>query len=222
MEQQTNEQENFQTQMENSIDNEPDNLKEELELLTEEEKHFLEEHIYGQWRFSNRIVEVDENNNIDYGAIANISDVGVEELKKTVVIAYEEDVVWFPVEIGQTSFSYAQDMYLFAAHGGFLWSRNPIYKINEMSTDTVVLKDVFNWYGYNVQMPGWEDYVHVTYAIKDHDSTQVGNIFAFFGSNIYVNPNDTDTIYIDFCGLWEMTRDDIYYGTDSKCEYCDG
>lgn len=128
MEQQTNEQENFQTQMENSADNEPDYLKDEQELLTEEEKRFLEEHIYGQWRFSDRIIEIDENNNIDYGAIANISDVGVEELKKTVVIAYEEDVVWFPVEIGQNSFSYAQDMYLFAAHGGFLWSINPIYK----------------------------------------------------------------------------------------------
>ena len=41
MEQQTNEQENFQTQMENSADNEPDYLKDEPELLTEEEKHFF-------------------------------------------------------------------------------------------------------------------------------------------------------------------------------------
>lgn len=221
MEEQADVQENSQMQMEDSKDNEPELLLEEApELLTEEEKLFLEEHIYGQWRFADRIVEIDENNNTYYGASANISDVGVEELKKIVVIAYEEKSVWFPVEIGQNSFSYAQDMYLFAAHGGFLWSRKPIYKINEMDTDMIVLKDMFSWnYRYEVQIPGWEDYIHVTYAPEDHDSMQIGNIFSLFGSSIYVNPNDTDTIYIDFCGLWKMTRDDAYYGTDGKSEY---
>ena len=225
MDEQENIQENSLVQKEDSIENDPESSEEETEplpeeetdTLSEEDRAFLEEHIYGQWRFSNRIVEMDEDNNNHYGAISNISDVGVEELKQTVVVAYEDDCVWFPIKIGQNSFTYAQDMYLFAAHGGFLWTRKPIYKINKMKTDKVVLKDVYNWvYGYEVQMPGWEDYIHITYVAKDQDSEQIGNIFSYFGSDIYVNPNDTDTIYIDFCGLWEMTRDYNNYSTSTK------
>lgn len=189
--------------------------KDETDTLSEEDRAFLEEHVYGQWRFSNRVVEIDENNNIHYGATANISDVGVEELKQTVVILYEEESVDFPVKIGQNSFSHAQDMYLFAAYGGFSCTIKPVYKISEMNTDKVVLSDMYNWaYRYEIQMPGWEDYIHVTYhAKRNSDSFLCGNYFTYFCSDIYVNPNDTDTIYVDFCGLWEMTRDENEYGT---------
>ena len=224
MDEQENIQENSLVQKEDSIENDPEYSEEaeplqeeETDTLSEEDRAFLEEHIYGQWRFSDRIVEMDEDNNNHYGAISNISDVGVEELKRTVVILYGEESVEFPIEIGQNSFSYAQDMYLFAAHGGFSWTRKPIYKINKMNTDTVVLKDIYNWaYRYKVHMPGWENYIHVTYATKNQDSRQYGNKLSFFGSDIYVNPNDTDTIYIDFCGLWEMTRDYNNYSTSTK------
>lgn len=30
---------------------------------------------------------------------------------------------------------------------------------------------------------------------------------------------EIDIIYIDFCGLWKMERDDNYYGTDGKSEH---
>lgn len=195
-------------------------LEDETDTLSEEDRTFLEEHIYGQWRFSNRVIELDENNNNYYGATSNISDVGVEELKQTVVILYEEESVGFSVMIGQDSFSHAQDMYLFAAYGGFSCTINPIYKINEMSTDKVVLRDRYSWNDhYEVQMPGWEDYIHVSYRAKSYqDSFVMGKYFTYFCSDIYVDPNDTDTIYVDFCGLWEMTRDETEYGTHIRYE----
>lgn len=188
--------------------------------LTEEEEKFLEEHLYGQWRFSERIVEIDENNNFFYNSFPNISDTGVEEIK-AVRLLYEDSSVSFTVEIGQNTFTYPQDMYLFAAHGGFSWCRNPIYSINQMDTDTVILKDVYNIFnGYEVQVEGLENYIHVNYyGLLTGKSELYGNIFSHFGSDIYINPDDTDTIYIDFCGLWKMERDDNYYGTNSKCEY---
>lgn len=194
--------------------------KDDTDTLSEEDRAFLEEHVYGQWRFSNRIVELDENNNIHYGATSNISDVGVEELKRTVVICYDEGWVGFPVEIGQDSFTHAQDMFIFAAYGGFSSTINPVYKISEMHTNKVVLSDMYNWaYSYAIRMPGWEDYIHITYHAKsDPDSMLCANYFPFFGSDIYVDPNDTDTIYVDFCGLWEMIRDEIEYGTNGRWE----
>jgi hypothetical protein len=28
----------------------------------------------------------------------------------------------------------------------------------------------------------------------------------FLGDTIYINPNDENTIYIEFCGIWKMER----------------
>lgn len=187
----------------------------------DEEKLFLQEHLYGQWCFSERLIEIDEDNNIYYGAKPNISDVGVEELKKSVRLAYDERYVLFTVKIGQNSFTYAQDMYLFAAHGGFCWCRNPIYYLKAMEEDVITLRDVYNMSGYEVSVPDMDKYIHVTYSpMSDPNNSEVyGNIFTCFGSDIYIDPNDKDTIYIDFCGLWKMERDDNYYGTDGKSEF---
>ena len=187
--------------------------------LTEEEEKFLQEYLYGQWRFSERIIEIDENNNFNYNSFPNISDIGVEEIK-AVRLLYEDSSVSITVKIGQDTFTNARDMYLFAAHGGFSWSDNPIYSINEMDTDSIILKDVYNIYnGYEVTVEGLENYIHVHYSVPTEKSELHGNIFSCFGSDIYINPSDTDVIYIDFCGLWKMERDDSYYGTNSKSEY---
>lgn len=195
--------------------------KEESYVLTEEEKLFLESHLYGQWKFSERIVEIGEDNNFQYGAKPNISDIGVEELKESARIMYEDTYVGFTVKIGQNSFTYAQDMYLFANHGGFSWSRNPVYRFDVVEEDTITLRDVYNMDGYKISAEGMKDFIHVKYFTKPdrNDSGVQGNIFTYFGSDIYIDPDDYNAIYVDFCGLWKMERDDNYYGTNGKSEY---
>lgn len=189
--------------------------EEETDALSEEDRAFLEEHIYGQWRFADRIVELDQNNNIHNGGISNISDVGVEELKRTVVICYEDDCFWCPGDIGQNTFSYAQDMYLFGMYNGFSWTKDPVYSINEMDTDKVVIWDIYKWnLRYEVRMPGWEDYVHVEYSLPRPTAVYGNGGIGLFCNDIYVDPSDTDTIYVDFCGLWKMTRDENNYSTN--------
>lgn len=189
--------------------------------LTEEERVFLEEHLFGQWRFAERIVSIDEDNNIVYGVTPNISDMGMEELKRDVLILYEEDSVQFPIEINQNSFTYAQDMYLFAAYGGFCWADNPVYIISSMDSDVLTLKDAFNtWWEYPIQVEGMENFIHVKYTVLSgsRDGKILGNVFTLFGSDIYIDPNDFNSIYIDFCGLWRMERDNLYYGGNGKSE----
>lgn len=189
--------------------------------LTVEEELFLQEHLYGQWRFAERIVKIDEDNNFTYGAKPNISDVGVEELKESARILYEDTSVSFTVKIGQNSFTHAQDMYLFANHGGFNWTDNPVYCLSALEGDTITLRDVYNMHGYKISAEGMEDFIHVKYfARPDGNNSGIhGSIFTYFGSDVYIDPDDDNTIYIDFCGLWKMERDDNYYGTDGKCEY---
>lgn len=153
---------------------------------------------------------------------SNISKVGMEELKKAVVIDYEKDTVYFPIEIRQGSFTYPQDMYLFAAYGGFSWADKPIYSIEKMDSDIVVLKDVYNAeQSYQVQIDGLENFYHVRYTVLAFRQKSVcrGNIFSLFGSDIYINPADENTIYIDFCGLWRMERDRVNYSTSGKYEH---
>ena len=189
--------------------------------LTEEEKTFLQEHLYGQWRFSERIIKIGEDNNFQNGTESNISDAGVAQLKKSVRLYYGEDAVEFTVDIGQNSFTYPQDMYLFAAHGGFSWSRNPVYTVNALEEDVITLKDVYNKDGYKAPAEWMENFTHVTYVTMQdtNQSGLIGNIFTYSGSDVYIDSNDKDTIYIDFCGLWKMERDDSYYGTDGKSEF---
>lgn len=200
---------------------ETENQEENPYTLTEEEEMFLQEHLYGQWRFSERIMRIDEDNNNHYGTVANISYIGVAQLKKSVRLYYGEDAVYFTEEIRQNSFTYPQDMYLFAAHGGFCWSRNPVYTVNALEEDVITLTDVYNMRGYEVTAGWMENFTHVTYVTMQdtNQSGLIGNIFTYSGSDVYIDPNDKDTIYIDFCGLWKMERDDSYYGTGAKSEY---
>ena len=189
--------------------------------LAEEEEIFLQEHLYGQWRFSERIIKIGGDHNFQNGMEPNISDVGATQLKKSVRLYYDERSVEFTVEIGQNSFTYPQDMYLFAAHGGFSWSRSPVYTVNALEEDVITLKDVYNKDGYKAPAEWMENFTHVTYfTMQDtKKSGPRGNIFTYFGSDVYIDPNDKDTIYIDFCGLWKMERDDNYYGTGGKSEF---
>ena len=38
----------------------------------------------------------------------------------------------------------------------------------------------------------------------------IRNHILLLQADIYVDPLDTDTIYLDFCGLWEAKRSDSY------------
>ena len=49
--------------------------------------------------------------------------------------------------------------------------------------------------------------VHVYYDLgyDVNDNPSVFSIF-FLGNSIYINPDDTNMIYLDFCGLWELKK----------------
>ena len=188
--------------------------------LTESEVEFLEKHIFGQWRFSERLYSLDESSNIIYDTTYNISDVGVEELKKYLVIAYEKNWIDFPVRMKQNTFSNVRDMFLFGNNGGFQEIENPVYSIEKMDSNVIDLSNVYTLgSGKNeIEFLGAENFIKISCLVQNEEnmSRKIGKVFL---DTIYIDPNDINTIYVDFCGLWKMERDQLYYGPPGKSEY---
>lgn len=203
-------------------DNGEDVANEEELFFGMTQNEFLEEHLFGQWRFVERVIDIQPKFNFYHGADPNISDVGVEELKRTVLLYYSSDSVELPINIGQNSFTHPQDMYLFAAYGGFMWTSKPVYALEYQNRGFITLANVYDIFeGYRVWIDWMDGFVHVHYYVPAEigEPQLCGDKFTYFGRDIYIDPEDTDTIYIDFCGLWRMERDDTYYGTNGKSEY---
>lgn len=185
-------------------------------VLTNTDIRFLEDHLYGQWRFSERLSVLDESKNNYYDSNSNISYDGVDALKENIVISYEKNSVWFPVNMNQTSFTSARDMFLFGEQGGFQSVQNPIYLIEVLNNDIINLKDIYYQKGHDIRFSGAENFLKVSYYIHLGQGPYTQKMGRNFANVIYIDPNNTDTIYVDFCGLWEMERDYNNYRTGGK------
>ncbi len=200
------------------------NKEEPFLSLTNNEIIFLEEHLFGQWRFSERLFELDESHNTAYNTTYNISDLGSEELKKNIVIHYDKDWIQFAIPVTQNSFTSAKDMFLFGKNGGFLSVKEPVYSIEKMDSDIINLSNVCtDTQQYNIQLFGAENFLKIKYYTQydlgDQSEFKQGQVKKNFSNIIYINPNSKDTVYVDFCGLWRMERDEKYYGPGGKSKY---
>lgn len=173
-------------------------------FMEEKKEEFLEEHLYGQWRFLERVAK---DRNKDYA----LSENGEKELKKMVILEYQKEWVRHPLKEGQTSFSNPKDMWIFGLYGGFSWGKLPTYTMTEMGSNQISLRNLKEEkkpYQVRVFDIGAENFMHVTYSFR---TLQGGSEYLnyqeeYFGSNIYIDPNDTENIYVEFCGLWRMVR----------------
>lgn len=208
-----------QEQLDVKTDTPSQKIEDDVLTLSKAKLAFLKEHLFGQWRFSERVFALDDSKSILYDTTSNISKEGQEELKKSVVLCYQDDYVDFPVRIGQNSFTNARDMFLFGAYGGFQWVRNPIYRIEKLDTNNINLEDFYDLDGHDVQLTGTQNFIKVTYQTEignEEDTERKGG--RIFANVIYINPNNKDTIYVDFCGLWRMERDKNNYNTGGKSD----
>ena len=182
--------------------------------LTEDEEEFLQEHLFGQWEFTNRLIALDEDRNCCKGAVSNFSDLGIEELKK-IRITY--DMCTVRALFLRKFLTDPRDMYLFGIYGGLNAVDLPYYHIDtEVDEDNICLMDIYGAGTYSVQFPEEKELVRVYYNLgyDEQNNPHVNGIY--MGSNIYIDPDDTDTIYLDFGGLWEMKRDKQNYSTSGK------
>ena len=110
-----------------------------------------------------------------------------------------------------------QDMYLFGAYGGSNVVNLPRYHIDaDVDESKICLADIYGNGSCYVQFPEEKELVRVYYNLGYDETVNPHLNGIYMGSNIYIDPNDTDTIYLDFCGLWEMKRDEKNYDTNGK------
>lgn len=178
--------------------------KREKNVIEEKRERFLEEHLYGEWRVLEKVTK-------DYESSYMLTEMGKKEWKAIGRIEYQKEWVRYPLEKGQASFSNPRDMWIFGLYGGFTWGENPIYSMNVLHSDVLNLRNL-NERGYSYQVKRSsieaEKLIHVTYSLR---TPQGGSEYLnyqkeYFGSSIYIDSNEFNFIYVEFCGLWKMKR----------------
>lgn len=161
--------------------------------LDEKDAQFILEHVLGQWKISERIMGIK-------GA-DNISSQGIREMKNLIFI-YDKDFVMIN-GYDQYTFSNRNDIFLYLSYGGNLEVDLPVYHI-----DRHVDEDNLGGAGKYFRFPEECELVHVNYNlgydVGSYSSVLYGISYA--ASDIYVDPDDKDTLYVDMCGLWKLKR----------------
>lgn len=170
--------------------------------LTEEEEEFLQKHIFGDWYFSKRIIALEEG----AGSVANFSEQGIEEIKGNVFMRYSRYFVNNSGYAGNT-FSKTADIYIFAAYGGMTSVKYPVYHIEtEVDEEKLALHHIYMADNVSyASFPEECELIHVFYDLG-YDEQENSSVDVYYAGDIYVNPEDMDVFYLDFCGLWEMKR----------------
>ena len=165
--------------------------------LTEEDAEFIQEHVLGQWRFSERIMTVSGE---------NISEQGVEEMK-TLTVTYDKDFVRID-GYDQATFSEPEDIYFYNQCGGNNAVNFPVYHVRRHVNENSIpiSNDGFQIEG--VAFPLKYELVSVFYTLGYDEESYPSVIcpHGYAAGLMYINPYDTDTIYLSFCGLWELKR----------------
>lgn len=164
--------------------------------LNDGDAELLQDYIFGQWRFSKRLIALEEST---YGE--NFSEQAIEEMKDFIV-TYDEKFV-LASGYDQKTFSNRKDILLYTEFGGDSEVNLPVYHVERnVDEDNICLQ-----YGSYVQFPIECELIYVCYDlgynVRNKPSVATDNYFA---DSIYVNLDDRNTIYLDFCGLWELKR----------------
>ena len=176
--------------------------------LTQADKEFLEKHVYGNWRMSKRLVSLDESGKQQEDISYNFSSEGVEELIGDMEIGYHESCAgdFFVIE----EYSNPRDIYLLYAYGGGCEAKNPVYHVKG-ETEEIQLRNIYEKERQRVVLPDGKKLVEVTYDLG-YDTGKYPAVMMYgVASHLYVDPESTDKLYLDYCGLWELERKERGY-----------
>ena len=178
------------------------------EELTEDEREFLEEHVVGEWSFSERVIALEEG--FSEQAVKNLDNIS---------IVFHNDVVQC-VGYRQSTFLKPEDIYLFAAYGGEAPVRDPVYHIDSnVDEERICLRDIYADEGvYYAPFPEECELVHVYYDLGYDEENYPSVDVYYFADDFYVDPDNTEVLYLNFGGLWKLERQMDTYGSGGKSE----
>ena len=170
--------------------------------LSTDSRNFLGKHLFGSWSFSRRLISLEECG--QEGDFSSLAEKGLEDLW----ITFERDFISIKGYDADT-FSNVYDVYLFSEYGGNTMPNQPVYQIqSDVDEENIILHHTLTE-DMEVLIPFPEkcELMRITYDLG-YDLDQFPAVdTVLFGDNIYLDPEDTDTIYMDFGGLWELKRE---------------
>lgn len=175
-----------------------------------ERGEFLYEHLLGVWQFEERIIPLKE----DYDGSINFTGQGLEEIKEISLAFYCDPTMVRFEELDENSFSDSKDVFLFWMYAGHDTVWDVAYYIDEeVDESRLGLRHIISQDGeyeeYEAAFPGDCELVHVTYDLSyDTEENPVLLPETYPAASVYIDPEDDETIYVDFCGLWKMKRVD--------------
>lgn len=139
---------------------------------------------------------------------------------KNIVVNFGVDRINIVSGLNQETFADVQDIYAFSDYGGFLSTELPVYRVRkDINTSSVPLYKDFG----TVNMSEKEELVLVDCSLGYLENSiyrpTVGEDNGFpclYLRYLYIDPEDTDTMYVNFCGMWELKRDKQNYSTCGK------
>lgn len=164
--------------------------------LDEEDAEFIWEHVLGRWKISERTIDIKYDD--------NISRQGINEMKDLVFV-YDKDFVMIE-GYDQHTFTKRDDIFFYIRYGGNREVNLPVYHVDRHVDEDYLLLSYLAQ-GQHSRFPEECELVHVRYDLGYGASQpSVLDRTTFAASDIYVNPDDKDTLYIDMCGLWKLER----------------
>lgn len=170
--------------------------------LSESDKQFLKAHVYGTWRFVERIWMPDTEDE-KY----NFTAQGVEEIKNRLVLEIRDDEIWLD-NFSNNDFEDTDDFYLFVK-GGFLpIVHDPAWECfeTENAGESVGVYNMETEQYDFVSMDVLGELGYVSYTIGYDVENNPSYRGALPCRRIYPDLEDTDVLYVDFCGLWKLER----------------
>lgn len=192
--------------------------------LSQTDIKFLEKHVYGVWKITKQVEKLDESG-LDFNksttTIKNIT-YGTSSDKYKPIFAILGDnfnpifssnsvMTSYIHPLGETPVYFdVNDIYLFGLYGGFnLDVVNPIYQISTIDAKEAMITDLM-CYGSEQRTISLQSIFDIENVIKiTYDLGETSSYVKRrnFGDILYViDENDCNTLYLDFCGLWEMKR----------------
>lgn len=178
--------------------------------MSDEDEKIVDEHLLGDWEFSERIIPLEE----EYDGSLSFSEQGLEELKN-IIIDFKINGDYF---VGRKyddrdAFSNPGDVFLFKLYAGFSISPT-LYGFRverNVDEDRLGLRHIISREGdyeeYEAAFPGDCELVHLTYDMSyDTKENPVLLPEIYPAASVYIDLDDDETIYLDFCGLWKMKR----------------
>lgn len=186
---------------------EPNNT-EKTDSTDDEKQIFLKEHVYGTWKLEERVYTL-KNTEMDF------SDEGLNALQNMTFYISPYQVSFLDKEYNL--FQNPKDAYLFGMYGGYAQVFYPDYEVSDvlqidLTEDVRGYEQVTNIYsqcGYDeifFSDMGVKKIRDISYSDDMYKGYYNPSYYGELPDRFYVDVDQPDVLYLEFCGIWKLQR----------------